>query len=70
MAKVTTKTGDTGLSSLLGKERVPKSDPRIALLGTVLNAVCSPKETPEELPTNGEIAYKSHRSAIYVQHPC
>jgi cob(I)alamin adenosyltransferase len=35
MAKVTTKTGDTGLTRLLGREHVPKSDPRIALLGAV-----------------------------------
>lgn len=35
MAKVTTKTDDTGLTRLLGRERVPKSDPRIALLGAV-----------------------------------
>lgn len=35
MAKVTTKAGDGGLTRLLDKERVPKSDPRIALLGTV-----------------------------------
>ncbi len=35
MAKVTTKTEDTGLTRLLGKERMPKSDPRIALLGTI-----------------------------------
>lgn len=41
MAKVTMKTGDTGLTRLLGKERVPKSDPRIALLGAVDEATDS-----------------------------
>lgn len=35
MAKVTTKTGDTGMTGLLAKERVPKSDPRIEALGAV-----------------------------------
>lgn len=35
MAKVTTKTGDTGMTGLLAKERVLKSDPRIEALGGV-----------------------------------
>ena len=33
MAKVTTKTGDSGMTGLLAKARVPKSDPRIEALG-------------------------------------
>ena len=41
MAKVTTKTGDTGLTRLLGRERVPKSDPRIALLGAIDEATAA-----------------------------
>ncbi len=35
MAKVITKTGDTRLTSVVEKERVSKSDPRIALLGAI-----------------------------------
>src|SRR6476620_9297500 len=35
MAKITTGTGDTGYTGLLGKERVPKYDPRPETLGTV-----------------------------------
>lgn len=35
MAKVTTGTGDTGYTGLLGKERVPKYDPRPDTFGTV-----------------------------------
>jgi cob(I)alamin adenosyltransferase len=35
MAKVTTGTGDTGYTSLLGNRRVPKYDPRPDTLGTV-----------------------------------
>lgn len=35
MAKVTTGTGDTGYTGLLGKQRVPKYDPRPETLGTV-----------------------------------
>lgn len=35
MAKVTTGTGDTGYTSLLGDQRVPKYDPRTEALGTV-----------------------------------
>ena len=35
MAKVTTGTGDTGYTGLLGDERVPKYDPRPDTLGTV-----------------------------------
>ncbi len=35
MAKVTTGTGDTGYTGLLGAERVPKYDPRPETFGTV-----------------------------------
>src|SRR5437870_13791872 len=35
MAKVTTGTGDTGYTGLLGIERVPKYDPRPDTFGTV-----------------------------------
>lgn len=35
MAKVTTGTGDTGYTDLLGKTRVPKFDPRPETFGTV-----------------------------------
>lgn len=35
MAKVTTGGGDTGYTSLLGKQRVPKYDPRPETFGTV-----------------------------------
>jgi cob(I)alamin adenosyltransferase len=35
MAKVTTGTGDTGYTGLLGKKRVPKYDPRPDTFGTV-----------------------------------
>ena len=35
MAKVTTGTGDTGYTSLLGDQRVPKYDPRPDTYGTV-----------------------------------
>ena len=35
MAKVTTGTGDTGYTGLLGNERVPKYDPRPDTFGTV-----------------------------------
>lgn len=35
MAKVTTGTGDTGYTGLLGEERVPKYDPRPDTFGTV-----------------------------------
>ena len=35
MAKVTTGTGDTGYTSLLGDQRVPKYDPRPDAFGTV-----------------------------------
>jgi cob(I)alamin adenosyltransferase len=35
MAKVTTGTGDTGYTGLLGEQRVPKYDPRPETLGTV-----------------------------------
>lgn len=34
-AKITTKTGDTGLTGLLGPGRVPKEDQRIEALGAV-----------------------------------
>lgn len=34
-AKITTKTGDTGLTGVLGPERLPKEDPRIEALGAV-----------------------------------
>jgi cob(I)alamin adenosyltransferase len=34
-AKVTTKTGDTGLTGVLGPGRLPKEDPRIESLGAV-----------------------------------
>ncbi len=35
MAKVTTGTGDTGYTGLLGAQRVPKYDPRPDTFGTV-----------------------------------
>src|SRR5436853_6249635 len=35
MAKVTTGTGDTGYTGLLGEQRVPKYDPRPDTFGTV-----------------------------------
>jgi cob(I)alamin adenosyltransferase len=35
MAKVTTGTGDSGYTGLLGEQRVPKDDPRMETLGTV-----------------------------------
>ena len=35
MAKVTTGTGDSGFTSLLGDQRVPKYDPRPDTFGTV-----------------------------------
>jgi len=35
MAKVTTGTGDTGYTGLLGQQRVPKYDPRPETFGTV-----------------------------------
>ena len=35
MAKVTTGTGDTGYTGLLGEERVAKYDPRPDTFGTV-----------------------------------
>ncbi len=35
MAKVTTGSGDTGYTGLLGEQRVPKYDPRPEILGTV-----------------------------------
>ncbi len=34
-AKITTKTGDGGLTGVLGPERLPKDDPRIEALGAV-----------------------------------
>src|SRR5215211_3705362 len=34
-AKVTTRTGDTGYTGLIGKERVPKYDPRPETFGTL-----------------------------------
>lgn len=34
-AKITTKTGDTGMTGVLGPERLPKDDPRIEALGAV-----------------------------------
>ncbi|HEX6800198.1 MAG TPA: cob(I)yrinic acid a,c-diamide adenosyltransferase [Ktedonobacterales bacterium] len=34
-AKVTTKTGDSGMAGVLGPERLPKEDPRIEALGAV-----------------------------------
>lgn len=34
-AKVTTKTGDTGMTGVLGPERLPKEDARIEALGAV-----------------------------------
>ena len=34
-AKITTKTGDTGLTGVLGPERLAKEDPRIEALGAV-----------------------------------
>ena len=34
-AKITTKTGDTGMTGVLGPERLPKEDPRIEALGAV-----------------------------------
>ncbi len=34
-AKITTKTDDTGLTGVLGPERLPKEGPRIEALGTV-----------------------------------
>lgn len=34
-AKVTTKTGDSGMTGVLGPERLPKEDPRIEALGAV-----------------------------------
>jgi cob(I)alamin adenosyltransferase len=34
-AKITTKTGDAGLTGVLGPERLPKEDPRIEGLGAV-----------------------------------
>jgi cob(I)alamin adenosyltransferase len=41
VAKIYTKTGDTGLTGLLGRGRVTKDDPRIEAYGTIdeLNAV-------------------------------
>jgi len=35
MAKVTTGTGDTGYTGLLGQQRVPKYDPRPDTFGTI-----------------------------------
>jgi len=34
-AKITTKTGDTGMTGVLGPERLPKDNPRIEALGAV-----------------------------------
>src|SRR5512146_2270379 len=34
-AKITTRTGDTGQTGVLGPERLPKEDPRIEALGAV-----------------------------------
>jgi len=34
-AKVTTRTGDEGYTGLIGKERVPKWDPRPETFGTL-----------------------------------
>ncbi len=34
-AKITTKTGDTGMTGVLGPERLPKEGPRIEALGAV-----------------------------------
>ncbi|HEX8201671.1 MAG TPA: cob(I)yrinic acid a,c-diamide adenosyltransferase [Isosphaeraceae bacterium] len=41
MAKIYTKTGDSGVTGLLGRRRVTKDDPRIEAYGTIdeLNAV-------------------------------
>lgn len=41
MAKVTTGTGDTGYTSLLGDQRVPKYDARPEALGTIDEANCA-----------------------------
>ena len=41
MAKVTTGTGDTGYTGLLGDQRVPKYDPRPDTFGTVDEATCA-----------------------------
>ena len=41
MAKVTTGTGDTGYTGLLGEQRVPKYDPRPDTFGTVDEATCA-----------------------------
>lgn len=34
-AKITTKSGDSGMTSVMGPERLPKEDPRIEALGAV-----------------------------------
>lgn len=51
--KIYTKTGDAGMTGLVGGERVAKSDPRIEAYGTVdeLNAALGLAVTSAEAPT-------------------
>lgn len=60
MAKVTTGTGDTGYTGLLGEQRVPKYDPRPDTFGTVDEATSAlglARATATD-PTVKEIIYK------------
>src|SRR5690242_3410439 len=60
MAKVTTGTGDTGYTGLLGEQRVPKYDPRPDTFGTVDEATSAlglARATTRE-PKAREIIYK------------
>jgi cob(I)alamin adenosyltransferase len=60
MAKVTTGTGDTGYTGLLGEQRVPKYDPRPDTFGTVDEATSAlglARATTSD-PTVKEMIYK------------
>ncbi len=53
MAKVTTGSGDTGYTSLLGDQRVPKYDPRPDTYGTTIRAQTPTERWTKLLPRSG-----------------
>lgn len=62
MTSIVTKTGDNGMTGLLGGSRVSKASPRLHAYGTVdeLNAIIGLALTEEDLPA----ALRDHLSAL------
>ena len=67
MAKVTTGTGDTGYTGLLGSERVAKYDPRPDTFGTVDEATSAPgvARAAAQDPKVKEIIYRI-QNELYI----